>query len=169
MCASKKGETRKSVQLFSIPHFGSAKLRNNQFMVFPTDLSTAAPVRVPQREQASRLMKVRFFNLPAQLTSLVGREQDTGRVCALLRRSEVRLLTLLGPGGVGKTRLALAAAAELYNEFADGVLFVSLAYIRDPQLVMPSIAHVLGLHHGTLQVVQHFLPDQHLLLVLDNF
>src|SRR6266702_7993113 len=133
------------------------------------DLSTAAPVRVPQGEQASRLMKVRFFNLPAQLTSLVGREQDTGRVCALLRRSEVRLLTLLGPGGVGKTRLALAAGTELYEEFADGVVLVSLAYIRDPHLVMPSIAHVLGLHQGTLQDVQRFLHDRHLLLVLDNF
>src|SRR6266568_4395872 len=132
-------------------------------------LSTAAPARVPQGERTSRLLKVRFFNLPAQLTSLVGREQDTAGVCALLRRSEVRLLTLPGPGGVGKTRLALAAAAELYNEFADGVLFVSLAPVRDPHLVISAIAHLLGLHHGTLKVVQHFLRDRHLLLVLDNF
>src|SRR5256884_450125 len=132
-------------------------------------LSTAAPARVPQGERTSRLLQVRFFNLPAQLTSLVGREQDTAGVCALLRRSEVRLLTLPGPGGVGKTRLALAAAAELYNEFADGVLFVSLAPVRDPHLVISAIAHLLGLHHGTLKVVQHFLCSRHLLLVLDNF
>ena len=132
-------------------------------------LSTAAPAREPQGERTSRLLKVRFFNLPSQLTSLVGREQDTAGVCALLRRSEVRLLTLPGPGGVGKTRLALAAAVELYNEFADGVLFVSLAPVRDPHLVISAIADLLGLHHGTLKDVQHFLRSRHLLLVVDNF
>jgi predicted ATPase/DNA-binding CsgD family transcriptional regulator len=132
-------------------------------------LSTSAPVRVPQGHRASRSMKVRFFNLPAQLTSLVGREQDTACVCELLRRSEVRLLTLLGTGGVGKTRLALAAAAELSAEFADGVVFISLAPIRDPHLVISAIAHVLGLYHGTPKDVKHFLRDRHLLLVLDNF
>lgn len=132
-------------------------------------LSPAAPVRIPQVEQTSRPMIAHFFNLPAQLTPLLGREQDTAQVCALLRRSEVRLLTLLGPGGVGKTRLALAAATELYDEFGDGVAFVSLAPIRDPHLVISAIAHVLGLHQGVLKDVQHFLLDRRLLLVLDNF
>jgi predicted ATPase/DNA-binding CsgD family transcriptional regulator/Tfp pilus assembly protein PilF len=131
-------------------------------------LSPAVPVRIPQVEQTSRPVNVRFFNLPAQLTPLVGREQDTAQVCALLLRSQVRLLTLLGPGGVGKTRLALAAAAQLSDEFANGVVFVSLAPIRDPHLVIAAIAHVLGLHQGTLQDVQRFLQDRHLLLVLDN-
>ncbi len=111
----------------------------------------------------------RFFNLPAQLTSLVGRSQDTKRVCAQLRRPEVRILTLLGPGGVGKTRLMLAAATELYNDFTDGVVLVSLAPIRDAQLVIPAIADVLGLQRGALEDIQRFLRDRHLLLVLDNF
>ena len=132
-------------------------------------LSPATTVRIPHVEQPSHHMNVQFFHLPAQLTPLVGREQDTAQVCALLRRVEVRLLTLLGPGGVGKTRLALTAATELSDEFADGVVFVSLAPIRDPQLVISTIAHVLKLHQGTLEDVQHFLRDRHLLLVLDNF
>jgi predicted ATPase/DNA-binding CsgD family transcriptional regulator len=132
-------------------------------------LSTVSLVRVPQRGRASRPMHVRFFNLPAQLTSLIGREQDAAHICALLLRSEVRLLTLLGPGGVGKTRLALAATTELYDEFADGVVFISLAPIRDPHLVISAIAHVFGLHQGALKDVQCFLHDRHLLLVLDNF
>ncbi len=132
-------------------------------------LSTSAPALVPHVERASRPVNVRFFNLPTQLASLVGRAQDIAQVCALLRRSEVRLLTLVGPGGVGKTRLALAAASELSDEFGDGVVFVSLAPIRDPRLVLSAIAHALRLPQGALQDVQHFLGDRHLLLVLDNF
>jgi predicted ATPase/DNA-binding CsgD family transcriptional regulator len=132
-------------------------------------LPTAAPVGGPQVEQASRPRVIHFFNLPSQLSSLIGREQDTARVCAALRRPQVRLLTLLGPGGVGKTRLALASAAELHAEFADGVVFVSLAPIRDPHLVISAIAHALGLRQGALKEVQRFLQDRHLLLVLDNF
>jgi len=132
-------------------------------------LATTAPEPLPQVEHPSRPTHMRFFNLPPQLTSLVGREQDTAYISALLRHSEVSLLTLLGPGGVGKTRLALAAATELSDEFADGVMFVSLAPIRDPKLVIPAIASMLGLPRGTLRDVQHFLQDRHLLLVLDNF
>ncbi|HEV2662659.1 MAG TPA: NB-ARC domain-containing protein, partial [Ktedonobacteraceae bacterium] len=111
----------------------------------------------------------RFFNLPAQLTSLVGRAQDTERVCTQLRRPDVRILTLLGPGGVGKTRLMLAVAAELSHDFTEGVVLVSLAPIRDARLVIPAIADVPGLQRGTLEEVQRFLRDRHLLLVLDNF
>lgn len=132
-------------------------------------LSPAAPMRIPQVEQTSQHVNVRFFHLPTRLTPLVGREQDTAQICALLQRSEVRLLTLLGPGGVGKTRLALAAATELSDEFADGVMFVSLAPFRDPHLVISAIAHALRLQQGALADVQHFLRDRHLLLVLDNF
>lgn len=132
-------------------------------------LSPVAPVRIPHMGQPSHHVNVHFFHLPAQLTPLVGREQDTAQVCAFLRRFEVRLLTLLGPGGVGKTRLALTAATELSDEFVNGVVFVSLAPIRDPHLVISAIAHALKLHQGTLEDVQHFLRDRHLLLVLDNF
>jgi hypothetical protein len=132
-------------------------------------LTTTAPEPLPHVGQPSRPKQMRFFNLPSQLTSLVGREQDTAQVCALLRRPEVRLSTLVGTGGVGKTRLALAAAAKLHDEFADGVIFISLAPILDHNLVIPTIASMLGLPRGTLWDVQHYLQDRHLLLVLDNF
>src|SRR5713226_3075591 len=83
-------------------------------------------------------------NLPAQLTPFIGREAEVTAVCALLRRPEVRLLTLTGTGGVGKTRLAFQVAADLLEDFADGVYFVSLAPISDPDLVTSAIAHTLG-------------------------
>jgi hypothetical protein len=73
-------------------------------------------------------------NLPAQPTPLIGREAELGAVCGLLRQESVRLLTLTGPGGIGKARLSLQAAAELLDDFRDGVFFVPLAPIRDPQL-----------------------------------
>ena len=78
-------------------------------------------------------------NLPASLTSLIGREQEVRAACALLRRPEMRLLTLTGPGGIGKTRLGIQVATELLDVFTDGVYFVSLALINDPDLVFPEL------------------------------
>ena len=83
-------------------------------------------------------------NLPIQLTPLIGREKEMALAAHLLRRDDVRLLTLTGPGGTGKTRLGLQVAAELSDHFADGVFFVNLAPIRDPTLVLPTIALALG-------------------------
>src|SRR5688500_2201760 len=80
---------------------------------------------------------------PLPLTSLVGREREVAEVCGLLRQADVRLVTLTGPGGVGKTRLALAVAAELVAEFPAGAVFVPLAPIREPALVLPAVAQAL--------------------------
>jgi predicted ATPase/DNA-binding SARP family transcriptional activator len=115
----------------------------------------------------------RAHNLPAQLTPLVGRERDAAAARALLSREEVRLLTLTGPGGTGKTRLGLQVAAELLNEFADGICFVPLASIRDPDLVLPTIAQALGVREAPgqplLETVKAGLGERQQILLLDNF
>ncbi len=114
-----------------------------------------------------------LYPLPIQLTALLGREQEEAAVCHLLRHQEVRLLTLTGAGGIGKTRLALQVAADLLDDFADGVCFVSLAPISDPELVLPTLAQALDLKEvgekSLLDLLQAFLRDKHLLLLLDNF
>jgi predicted ATPase len=114
-----------------------------------------------------------FNNLPAQLTPLIGREQELQAVCALMHQPEVRLVTLLGPGGVGKTRLGLAVAQSMLSGFAEGVCFVPLASIRNAEQVIPTIAKTLDLWEAReqplLSQLQAALHEKHFLLLLDNF
>jgi non-specific serine/threonine protein kinase len=113
------------------------------------------------------------YNLPAQPTSFLGREEETEALAALLGSPQARWVTLTGPGGTGKTRLALHVAERQRAQFADGVCFVALATVTDPQLVLASVAGALGLQdkaglEPAEQLAQH-LAGRSLLLVLDNF
>ncbi|MCA1704618.1 MAG: AAA family ATPase, partial [Actinobacteria bacterium] len=112
------------------------------------------------------------LHLPAALTGLLGRDGEVRTVVALLGGSGSRLVTVTGPGGVGKTRLALAAATQLAPQFADGVGFVSLAAVRDPCLVVATIAEALGLRElgarPLVEILHGYLRPRRVLLVLDN-
>src|SRR5260370_24288405 len=112
-------------------------------------------------------------NLPIPLTPLVGRKQEVTALCALLQQPKVRLVTLAGTGGVGKTRLALGVGIEVRNFFADGVYFVSLAPVRDPSLVPSTITQALALkelpNQSLLELLKAFLHQKSVLLLLDNF
>jgi non-specific serine/threonine protein kinase len=111
--------------------------------------------------------------LPAPLTTFVGRDHETAAIVSLLCQEEVRLVTLTGPGGVGKTRLALQVAGELATQFRDGVIFIPLASVADPDLVPATIAGALGVREAAgrslLDRLVTFLSERSLLLVVDNF
>jgi predicted ATPase/transcriptional regulator with XRE-family HTH domain len=115
-------------------------------------------------------------NLPAPVTSLIGREQELALIIDCLQRKDVRLVTLTGPVGVGKTRLAIEAGRRLqqrYQPLRDGAYLVELATVRDPGLVLPVIATILGVREGRrkglAQLLADYLADRRLLLILDNF
>lgn len=121
----------------------------------------------------TKIVRARFRNLPSHLTPLIGREKELGEVHGLLARDDVKLVTLTGPGGTGKTRLALELAAQFADCYADGVFFVSLGEISDPSLLLPTVAHTLEvLEEGGrpfLNTLTDYLHDKQMLLVLDNF
>jgi predicted ATPase/class 3 adenylate cyclase len=118
-----------------------------------------------------RALNVKPHELPIQLTEFIGRTSELATIRALL--AGTRLLTLTGPGGTGKTRLALQAAAEALSDFSDGASFVSLAPIRDPQLLASSVAATLSVSESpgrtVLDDLKEHLGERQMLLVLDNF
>ena len=128
---------------------------------------------LPDALRPLKTLEVTPNNLPSRSGPLIGREQEV-QVCRdMLAKPEVRLLTLTGPGGTGKTRLALQVAGELLVHFKDGVFAVGLAPVKDPDLVIPTIAHTLGVRETggqrLLDTLRDSLRHKQLLLLLDNF
>ncbi|MFO1303901.1 MAG: adenylate/guanylate cyclase domain-containing protein [Burkholderiales bacterium] len=126
--------------------------------------------RLRQEFPALRSLEATSNNLPTQLTSFVGRQRELGEARALLAKA--RLLTLHGPGGIGKTRLALHVAADVIHEYPDGVWFVDLAPIADPAFVPKAVARAIGVREGGAEPVAdtlcaHF-RSRRALMILDN-
>jgi predicted ATPase/class 3 adenylate cyclase len=128
---------------------------------------------LPDEFPPLRTLESRPTNLPVQATHLIGRRQELQELAELLRHRDRHLITLTGPGGIGKTRLALQTAADALDDFRDGVFFAGLEGLKNPELVLGTIAQAIGLdqnEEGTLeQRLTEFLGGKELLLVLDNF
>ena len=135
----------------------------------------AEPIRLYQLGSGDfpPLRSLSTTNLPVPESPLIGRKHDVTELVALLQAEDVRLVTVTGPGGTGKTRFAIAVGAELLADFLNGVFFVPLATVTDPAVVVPTIAHTIGVRerHGEplLQTLSEHLEDKSVLLVLDNF
>src|SRR5258708_502588 len=123
----------------------------------------------PPNEQRS----VPVWKVPAAFHACIGRSQEIAAICALLKRTDVRLLTILGPGGIGKTRLAVEIAEQMRNHFVDGISYVSLATLNDPALVLPAIAQGLDIQENGEKALKEadkrFLFGKQFLLIADSF
>ncbi|MFE4834898.1 BTAD domain-containing putative transcriptional regulator [Arthrobacter sp. NPDC056691] len=145
-----------------------SRLRELERSVLRQDPSLAAPAL-----DGHRPIRKRMENLPAELTPLVGRETELQKLCSLYVTEGCRLVTVTGPGGTGKTRLALASAARIGARMTDGVCWINLAPLTENHQVPAAIAAGLGLENwggsDPLRIVGRFLRSRRLLLVLDNF
>ena len=140
-------------------------------LIHPEHLYQASLPGLPNTFPPPRTLDRHRHNLPVQLTRFIGREAELAELGNLLRAE--RLVTLVGPGGTGKTRLALQAAAEQAESFADGVFLIVLESISDPALVLPTVAGVLGVRerpgYRLIETLGDYLHRRQTLLVLDNF
>jgi excisionase family DNA binding protein len=172
LTATKRGRSF-AITLESLERYRARQDRSSGRRVAPSAESRlpapAAPrplFALPLKEQAS------LTSLPAPLTRFIGREREIAAVGDRLCRDDARLVTLTGPGGVGKTRLSLRVAEEVADRFAAGVVFVSLAPVPRPDLVLPAVARALGVRessdHPLAASLVAALRDRRLLLVLDN-
>jgi predicted ATPase/class 3 adenylate cyclase len=159
-----EGRVPRGIELVDL---GEVRLRD---LTNPERLYQIAHPKLPRVFPALRSLEATPNNLPQQLTSLVGRERELAEVKRML--GTTRLLTLLGPGGIGKTRIALHVAAEVMDDHPDGVWFVDLAPLTDAQLVPQALASVLGVTEEAgrpvLEAIVKHLKDRRALVVLDN-
>jgi predicted ATPase/class 3 adenylate cyclase len=148
-------------------------VRRLKDLSWPEHVFQLTDPELPSSFPPLKTLDVRLNNLPIQPTPLLGREREVAEIADLLRREDVRLLTLTGTGGTGKTRLALQSAAELIDEFEDGVFFVALAPVSDPELVASTLSGALSVSESAGRALKEdlrdYLSDKELLLVLDNF
>ncbi len=161
----------------SYKRFSSAEelseLVANDLALLLSERFQSTPAQERGREDEETPALAGAASLPAFATRLIGRERELGEIVALLEREDVRLLTLTGPGGTGKTRLAVQAAAEVAERHRWTVHFVSLAPVREPSLVVPTIAGALQVHESDarplMELLRQHLRSRRALLVLDNF
>ena len=151
----------------TLKDLGQVRLRD---LASPERLFQVMHPQLRDKFPALRTLEATPNNLTQQLTSFVGRQRELDEVRALLRNT--RLLTLFGAGGIGKTRLSQQLAADVMDDFPDGVWFVELAPLSDPRLVPQSVAFVLGVKEEAgrpvVEALLKFVHDRRLLLVLDN-
>jgi len=154
-------------EIFNIPsneRLAFLRFARGDWKSAPTVESEDAPWHVSTKSTRS--------NLPASLTSLIGREQEIAIVLEYLSNPNIRLVTLIGPPGIGKTRLSIETARAELSDFPDGIFFIALAPLEDPNLVAPTIGQTLGLVEATdqspLKRLENGIGDKQMLIVLDN-
>ena len=137
-------------------------------LVEPEHLFQLAADGMADRFPPLRSLDSRPTNLPVQPTPLIGRQRELDEIAAALGRDAVRMLTLIGAGGSGKTRLALQIAGDLLDDYRDGVFYVPLGTISEASLVLPAIAEALGISEGAGQSLSSYLAPRQILLLIDN-
>ncbi len=139
----------------------------------PEHIYQAISSDFPLNAKPIRSLTPRPTNLPAQLTSFVGREEHVHEICQRLRQPNVRLLTLLGPGGIGKTRLSMQVGTNLLDEYEDGVFFIPLAPLSQTDAVAKAIAQALKIEEvpktPLLETLKAAIQPRQMLLIFDNF
>lgn len=147
--------------------------RGELFPPYPKSDSQTALRRRPESVSMRHRTVNPLHNLPASMTSFVGRMKEQKTICQLLRQNDVRMVTITGPGGVGKTRLALEAARTLVPDFADGIYFVELAPLREAEVIAATLAQTLDIRESGSQSLREALltklRDKQMLIFLDNF
>jgi predicted ATPase/class 3 adenylate cyclase len=149
---------------------GSHRLKD---LIAPETIYQLVAGDLPDAFPPLRFVEAARHNLPIQVTPLIGRQAQVAAVSALLRRPDVRLITLTGVGGTGKTRLSLQVAAEVVDEYEHGVFFVNLAQVTDPQAIAPAVLDALQVaspsNESPQVILERYIAGRQMLLLLDNF